>query len=91
MSKGLGTNCQAKSPALTPAIGTVAAARDLDILRNLLREEQLNFLGISYGTFLGLTYADLFSDRVGKFVLDGVIDPALSNSELAGGRLTVSS
>ncbi len=86
VSKGLGTNCQAKSPALTPQIGTVAAARDLDILRNLLREEQLNFLGISYGTFLGLTYADLFSDRVGKFVLDGVIDPALSNSELARGQ-----
>ena len=86
VSKGLGENCQRLSPGLTPNVGTIAAARDMDVLRHLLGEEKLNFLGISYGTFLGLTYADLFSDRVGRFVLDGVIDPALSSSEVARGQ-----
>ena len=63
VSKGLGENCQRLSPGLTPNVGTIAAARDMDVLRHLLGEEKLNFLGISYGTFLGLNYAGLFRDR----------------------------
>ena len=86
VSRGLGAECQAHSPNLTPAIGSVPAARDMDVLRNLLAEKKLNYLGISYGTLLGLIYADLFHDRVGRFVLDGVIDPSLSNSDLARGQ-----
>lgn len=86
VSRGLGVNCQQRSPSLTPAVGSVPAARDMDVLRHLLAEKKLNFLGISYGTLLGLIYADLFHDQVGRFVLDGVIDPALSNSDLARGQ-----
>jgi pimeloyl-ACP methyl ester carboxylesterase len=82
----LGAGCAANSPELTPNIGTIPAARDMDILRGVLGESSLNFLGLSYGTFLGLTYADLFTDKVGQFVLDGVINPDLTNDELARGQ-----
>lgn len=82
----VGDSCEANSPELTPNIGTIPAARDMDILRGVLSETALNFLGLSYGTFLGLTYADLFPDKVGQFVLDGVINPDLTNDELARGQ-----
>ncbi|MFD8704425.1 alpha/beta hydrolase [Kitasatospora sp. NPDC059648] len=75
-----------------PALGhlsTVEAARDMDVLRALLGDERLNFVGKSYGTFLGATYAGLFPSRVGRVVLDGAMDPALdsvtSNRVQAGG------
>jgi len=82
----LGAGCKANSPDLTPHVGTIPAARDMDILRGVIGESALNFLGLSYGTFLGLTYADLFTDKVGQFVLDGVINPDLTNDELARGQ-----
>ncbi|NQU36954.1 MAG: alpha/beta fold hydrolase, partial [Actinobacteria bacterium] len=82
----VGEGCEANSPDLTPNIGTVPAARDMDILRGVLGESSLNYLGLSYGTFLGLTYADLFTEKVGQFVLDGVINPDLTNDELARGQ-----
>ncbi|MBO1415388.1 alpha/beta fold hydrolase [Streptomyces sp. FH025] len=75
-----------------PALGhlsTVEAARDMDVLRALLGDERLNFVGESYGTFLGATYAGLFPARVGRLVLDGAMDPALDsitgNRTQAGG------
>ncbi|MFI9360423.1 alpha/beta hydrolase [Kitasatospora sp. NPDC053057] len=75
-----------------PALGhlsTVEAARDMDVLRALLGDERLNFVGKSYGTFLGATYAGLFPSRVGRVVLDGAMDPALDsvtgNRTQAGG------
>ncbi|MER7673916.1 alpha/beta hydrolase [Kitasatospora sp. NPDC096128] len=70
-----------------PALGhlsTVEAARDMDVLRALLGDERLNFVGKSYGTFLGATYAGLFPGRVGRVVLDGAMDPALDS--VAGNR-----
>jgi pimeloyl-ACP methyl ester carboxylesterase len=62
-------------------IDTVSAARDLDVIRALVGQQKLNYLGFSYGTFLGATYAELFADRVGRMVLDGAINPLLSESE----------
>lgn len=85
-SRSVGKTCEQNSPALTPNVGTVEAARDMDIIRSVIGDEKLNYLGKSYGTFLGLTYADLFTDRVGRFVLDGVIDPTLTNDGLAKGQ-----
>ena len=60
----------------------MSAARDLDLLRAILGDEQLNYLGYSYGTFLGATYADLYPDHVGRLVLDGAIDPSASDAEV---------
>lgn len=81
-----GAGCQAMSPALTPNIGTAATVRDLDILRQLAGDDRLNFLGRSYGTFIGAKYAAQFPDRVGRFVLDGAIVPTLTLAELARGQ-----
>lgn len=86
VAKSVGSTCLQNSPDLTPYVGTVAAARDMDIVRAVLIEPKLNYFGKSYGTFLGLTYADLFPTKVGRFVLDGVIDPTLTNDQLAKGQ-----
>ncbi|MFF7451267.1 MULTISPECIES: alpha/beta fold hydrolase [unclassified Streptomyces] len=69
--------CGARSAALLRHVSTVEAARDMDILRAALGDERLNYVGASYGTFLGATYAGLFPDRVGRLVLDGAMDPSL--------------
>lgn len=79
--------CAARTGALLGHIDTASAARDLDILRAVVgRSATLDFLGYSYGTFLGAVYADLFPERVGSFVLDGGIDPTVSLSGLAFGQ-----
>jgi pimeloyl-ACP methyl ester carboxylesterase len=54
---------------------TVDTARDMDRLRQGLEDEQLTYLGYSYGTTLGSTYAELFPDRVRALVLDAAVDP----------------
>ncbi|KAJ3071174.1 hypothetical protein HDU99_002483, partial [Rhizoclosmatium hyalinum] len=50
-------------------------ARDMDAIRVALGEDKLNYFGFSYGTFLGITYVNMFPDRVGRVVIDGVTDP----------------
>jgi pimeloyl-ACP methyl ester carboxylesterase len=65
---------------------TLNSARDLEILRSALGDEKLNFLGKSYGTYLGTIYAELFPDSVGRFVLDGAVDPNADNRESTLGQ-----
>lgn len=60
---------------------TLNSARDLETLRAVLGDEKLNFLGKSYGTYLGTLYAELFPESVGRFVLDGAVDPNSSNRD----------
>ena len=81
-----GEECQKNSPDLFGYVDSISAARDIDILREALGNEKLNWLGKSYGTFLGATYADLFPQNVGRMLLDGAIDPKLSNLELSEGQ-----
>lgn len=69
--------CGAHDPRLLRHVSTVEAARDMDILRAVLGDRKLNYVGASYGTFLGATYAGLFPERVGRVVLDGAMDPSL--------------
>ena len=78
----IGAGCVAKSGDLASHISTVEAARDLDILRAALGQKQLTYYGASYGTELGTVYADLFPKKVGRFVLDGAVDPSVSPREL---------
>ena len=66
------------SGSILPFVGTVDTARDLDRIRAALGDAQLTFVGHSYGTLLGATYAELFPTHVRAMVLDGAIDPALS-------------
>jgi pimeloyl-ACP methyl ester carboxylesterase len=74
--------CAEKTGALLGEVDTQSAARDLDLLRAVLGDTKLNYLGFSYGTFLGATYAELYPDKVGRLVLDGALDPATSNFEV---------
>ena len=60
---------------------TVSTARDLDVLRAVVHDTKLNYLGYSYGTLIGATYAQLFPTKVGKMVLDGAIDPSVPDDE----------
>jgi pimeloyl-ACP methyl ester carboxylesterase len=55
----------------------------MDVLRAALGDPKLYFLGKSYGTSLGATYAEQFPDKVGRFVLDGAIDPRVNSLEAA--------
>lgn len=59
---------------------TADSARDMDILREALGEKRLNFLGVSYGTYLGTLYANFFPNKVGRMVLDGAISPIVSST-----------
>jgi pimeloyl-ACP methyl ester carboxylesterase len=61
-----------------PLLGHIDAgsvARDMDMMRAVLGDEKLNFLGYSYGTYIGAMYAELFPEKVGRMVLDGAVDP----------------
>ncbi|MER6975589.1 alpha/beta hydrolase [Streptomyces carpinensis] len=69
--------CRLHSGRLLPHVGTPEAARDLDLMRALVGDERLHYLGFSYGTYLGATYAELFPSRVGRMVLDGAVDPSI--------------
>lgn len=78
--------CEEAAPDLLGHVSTVEAAKDMDVLRAVLGEGELDYLGASYGTFLGATYAELFPDKVGRLVLDGAIAPELSEPELNLGQ-----
>ncbi|MGW4801545.1 alpha/beta hydrolase, partial [Nonomuraea sp. NPDC004297] len=66
-----------------PHVGTVSAAKDLDLLRAALGDEQLNYFGFSYGTHLGAVYATHYPKNVGRFVLDSAYDPQVTFEEQA--------
>jgi pimeloyl-ACP methyl ester carboxylesterase len=62
-------------------VGTASVARDMDLVRLALGDEQLNYLGFSYGTELGTAYLERFADHVRAMVLDGAIDPTVGPVE----------
>ncbi|MEU9705149.1 alpha/beta hydrolase [Streptomyces sp. NPDC047981] len=70
-----GAGCARRSGAVIPHTTTENTARDLDLIRHVLGDAKLNYFGISYGTELGGTYAHLYPARVGRTVLDAVVDP----------------
>jgi pimeloyl-ACP methyl ester carboxylesterase len=77
-SKKFIQQCEEKNKHLT-SFSTANAARDMDILRQAVGDKQLNYMGKSYGTFLGTLYAQFFPDKVGRMVLDGAVDPTISD------------
>ncbi len=81
-SREFGKACESKTGPVLQYVDTVSAARDLDMLRAVVGDDKLNYLGYSYGTFLGAHYADLFPENVGRLVLDGAIDPNTTNFEV---------
>jgi pimeloyl-ACP methyl ester carboxylesterase len=67
--------CESTSGKLLDEVGTDNTARDLDVVRGVLGDPKLNYMGISYGTVLGQFYADMFPSHVGRMVLDSVANP----------------
>ncbi len=74
-SAALARRCGNVSGWLLPHISTADTARDLDYLRRLVGDRKLTYVGLSYGTFLGQTYANMYPGRVRAMLLDGVVDP----------------
>ncbi|WP_199820480.1 alpha/beta hydrolase [Streptomyces sp. NRRL F-2664] len=68
-------SCGSRHADVLPHIGTVAAARDIEVLRTALDAERISYFGYSYGTYLGAVYAKLHPGRVHRLVLDSVVDP----------------
>ena len=85
-AKTFADKCKANVGPLLGHVSTIEAAKDMDVLRAALGETKLDFLGKSYGTFLGATYADLFPTKVGRLVLDGVVDPNLTWTQANEGQ-----
>ncbi|HEY6791144.1 MAG TPA: alpha/beta hydrolase [Trebonia sp.] len=81
-NKGFAQDCARNARALLPYVGTASSARDMDILRAALGESRLTYLGKSYGTVLGASYAQQFPTRVRALVLDGAVAPGLSGTDL---------
>ncbi|MBW4717623.1 alpha/beta hydrolase [Saccharothrix obliqua] len=73
--------CRRNAGPLLKHISTEDVARDLDLFRAGVGDKSLNFVGFSYGTLLGATYANLFPERSRALVLDGNVDPALRTSD----------
>jgi pimeloyl-ACP methyl ester carboxylesterase len=78
----LDRRCQQRNADLLAHMSTADVARDMDLLRQALGDPALSYLGVSYGTYLGTTYANLFPRRVRALVLDGAVEPV----EWATGR-----
>lgn len=74
--------CRKGSGDLLDYIDTVPAAQDLEVVRVALDEKKLNYLGYSYGTYLGTVYAGLHPTRVGRFVFDAADDPWYNDGEI---------
>jgi pimeloyl-ACP methyl ester carboxylesterase len=78
--------CEKATGPLVENVDTSSAARDMDVIRALVGDEKLNYLGFSYGTQLGATYAQLYPDNVGQMALDGAVDFLLPEDDQASGQ-----
>ncbi|MER5211117.1 alpha/beta fold hydrolase [Streptomyces sp. NPDC002838] len=74
-TKEFNAACETNSEKMLPHVRTTDAARDLDLVRQVLGDDKLHYFGISYGTELGGVYAHLFPKNVGRAVFDAVVDP----------------
>lgn len=75
-AKAVADDCGQAAGNLLTHVGTDDVVRDMDTIRQALGETQLNYLGISYGTLLGLRYAQLFPHNARAITIDGVVDPS---------------
>jgi pimeloyl-ACP methyl ester carboxylesterase len=86
LAKQVDEKCLERTGELLNHVSTVEAAKDLDVLRAVMGESKLNFMGKSYGTQLGGVYAVLFPENIGAMVLDGAVDFTLSTKDLSLGQ-----
>jgi pimeloyl-ACP methyl ester carboxylesterase len=76
LAKEYADGCKERSGDLLPHMTTPNAARDLDVLRAALGDKKLNFLGVSYGTYMGSVYSTLFPSHVRRMIVDSVVNPS---------------
>ncbi|WP_406414133.1 alpha/beta hydrolase [Streptomyces sp. NBC_01614] len=79
--------CEENSDGMLPHVRTTDAARDMDLMRQVLGDDKLHYFGISYGTELGGVYAHLFPKNVGRAVFDAVVDPTQNSEEGSLGQV----
>ncbi|MEU6388267.1 alpha/beta hydrolase [Streptomyces sp. NPDC046939] len=79
LAKEYADGCYERSGEMLPHMTTPNTARDLDVIRAALGDKKLNYLGVSYGTYLGAVYGTLFPGHVRRMIVDSVVDPAKDN------------
>ncbi len=77
-ARSVADKCAARAGATLPHLTTRNTARDMDVIRGVLGEKKISFIGYSYGTYLGAVYTQLFPGRSDRMVLDSAVDPALA-------------
>ncbi|MFJ9681878.1 alpha/beta hydrolase [Streptomyces sp. NPDC101194] len=75
-ARDVANKCKEKAGDTLRHITTRNTARDMDLLRAILGEKKISYVGYSYGTYLGAVYTQLFPGRADRFVLDSAVDPA---------------
>ncbi|MGW6454584.1 alpha/beta hydrolase [Streptomyces sp. NPDC055078] len=78
--------CEKNSGDELPHVGTTNAARDMELMRQVLGDDKLHYFGISYGTELGGVYAHLYPEKVGRAVFDAVVDPTKNSLQSSLGQ-----
>lgn len=81
-AREVGDACAENSGELVSHVDTDSTVQDLDMMRAIVGDKQLNYLGFSYGTYIGARYADRFPENAGRLVLDGAIDPRVTEREM---------
>src|SRR5919197_1011403 len=71
----LDSSCAQRGTKIGDHMATADVARDLDVLRDAVGDAKLNYAGVSYGTMLGQTYANMFPNKIRAMIIDGVLDP----------------
>jgi pimeloyl-ACP methyl ester carboxylesterase len=74
-AKNFGRACATRDRSIAAAMSTTNDALDMDVLRRAVGDRKLTYLAVSYGSYLGLVYANLFPSRVRAIVIDGIVDP----------------
>ncbi|QFR00183.1 alpha/beta hydrolase [Streptomyces phaeolivaceus] len=85
-TKTFNSTCEENSGTTLPHVRTTDAARDMDLLRQVLGDDALHYFGFSYGTELGGVYAHLFPENVGRAVFDAVVDPTQTAEQSSLGQ-----
>ncbi|MFF5701396.1 alpha/beta hydrolase [Streptomyces sp. NPDC012794] len=85
LQKSLADKCRATNASVLPHVSTRNTARDMDVIRGVLGERKISYLGYSYGSYLGTVYTQMFPTRYDRVVFDGAIAPADYRARLLQG------
>lgn len=77
--QGYAQQCEQNMGWLLPYVGTVNVARDMDTLREALGERKISYFGVSYGSYIGAVYGQLFPRHVDRMIIDAVLDATVKH------------